>query len=276
MAVRIKLNGTAPVRAVLGKTGDVKASAGVIGGVPAGWSVWNAEKRYSPLEKVSYNGSSYVCMKASMGVDPETDVSGGVEGEYWLLIAKKGDTGSPGEPGKRGEAFTYADFTPEQLEGLKGPKGDKGEPGQQGDAFEYEDFTQEQLNELVVAPSWDMGSVKTLEPGEQATATLGGDRANPVLSLGIPRGANGADGYGGAVVNNKVLKLTRAGEATIIPIATTEKLGGIIVGDNLTVTESGRLSVDTADEPEADNTRPITAAAVQNSIGNIEILLGTI
>lgn len=36
------------------------------------------------------------------------------------------------------------------------------------------------------------------------------------------------------------------------------------------------LSVNTADEPEADNTLPITAAAVHNTVGNIEILLGTI
>lgn len=276
MAVRIRLNGVAPVRAVLGETGSVKASAGVIGGVPAGWSVWSATEAYQPLEKVSHNGSSYVCIKANTGIDPEADVNGGVEGEYWLLIAKKGDTGQPGqkgEPGERGEAFEYEDFTPEQLEGLRGPKG---EPGVQGEAFEYEDFTTEQLNELVIAPSWEIGSVETLEPDQPATASLGGDRANPVLTLGIPKGRSGADGYGGAVVNGKTLELTEAGEAENIPIATTTTLGGVIVGDNLTVDENGRISVDTADAPEEDNTRPITSAAVQTSIGNIEVLLGTI
>jgi hypothetical protein len=34
--------------------------------------------------------------------------------------------------GKPGKAFTYADFTPEQLDELKGPKGDKGDKGDQG------------------------------------------------------------------------------------------------------------------------------------------------
>jgi hypothetical protein len=38
----------------------------------------------------------------------------------------KGDPGKQGEPGK---AFTYADFTPEQLAALKGEKGDTGNPG---------------------------------------------------------------------------------------------------------------------------------------------------
>lgn len=41
----------------------------------------------------------------------------------------KGDTGPQGE---RGEAFTYGDFTAEQLAALKGPKGDTGAQGEQG------------------------------------------------------------------------------------------------------------------------------------------------
>ena len=55
--------------------------------------------------------------------------------------------------------------------------------------------------------------------------------------------------------------------------ATTKTLGGMIVGDNLLVDKAGRVSVDTADEAEADNTRPITAAAVHTTIGNINVLL---
>lgn len=42
----------------------------------------------------------------------------------------------------KGKAFTYEDFTPEQLEALRGGKGDKGE------AFKFEDFTLEQLKKL--------------------------------------------------------------------------------------------------------------------------------
>lgn len=44
-----------------------------------------------------------------------------------------------GAKGDKGDAFTYEDFTEEQLEGLKGPK---------GDAFVYSDFTPEQLEAL--------------------------------------------------------------------------------------------------------------------------------
>lgn len=40
--------------------------------------------------------------------------------------------------------------------------------------------------------------------------------------------------------------------------------------------ETGVLSVNTADKVEADNTLPVTAAAVQTTVGNINVLLATI
>ena len=49
---------------------------------------------------------------------------------------EKGDTGpqgpkgETGDTGPRGAAFTYADFTAEQLAALKGEKGDKGDTGE--------------------------------------------------------------------------------------------------------------------------------------------------
>ena len=45
----------------------------------------------------------------------------------------KGDTGSQGPQGPKGDAFTFEDFTPEQLASLKGPKGDTGAQGPQGE-----------------------------------------------------------------------------------------------------------------------------------------------
>nr|DAH83819.1 MAG TPA: nucleoid-associated protein [Caudoviricetes sp.] len=45
---------------------------------------------------------------------------------------EKGDTGPQGETGAKGDAFTFDDFTSEQLESLRGPKGDTGATGPQG------------------------------------------------------------------------------------------------------------------------------------------------
>lgn len=45
----------------------------------------------------------------------------------------KGETGAAGPQGPKGDAFTYDDFTEEQLALLKGPKGSTGETGPQGE-----------------------------------------------------------------------------------------------------------------------------------------------
>lgn len=50
---------------------------------------------------------------------------------------------------------------------------------------------------------------------------------------------------------------------------------GYEIGHGLKVT-GNTLEVDTAEEVEQDNTLPITSAAVYTTVGNIEILLGTI
>lgn len=102
----------------------------------------------------------------------ETDTAAAIqEAKEAAEIAKnaKGEKGDPftyadftaeqlaGLKGEKGDAFTYADFTAEQLEKLKGEKGDKGEQGytprkgidyfdgEKGAAFTYDDFTPEQL-----------------------------------------------------------------------------------------------------------------------------------
>ena len=58
--------------------------------------------------------------------------------EYDLGMVKgpkgdKGDAGLQGPQGPKGDAFTFEDFTTEQLASLKGPKGDKGDTGPQGE-----------------------------------------------------------------------------------------------------------------------------------------------
>jgi hypothetical protein len=58
--------------------------------------------------------------------DEDTEVKAqGVDG-------KDGVDGTPGEKGDKGDAFTYEDFTEEQLAALRGEKGDKGDQGEQG------------------------------------------------------------------------------------------------------------------------------------------------
>ena len=65
-----------------------------------------------------------VTIPGSRGLQGEVG-SQGPQGEP----GPQGPKGDPGPKGDKGNPFTYADFTAEQLDGLKGPKGDKGEDG---------------------------------------------------------------------------------------------------------------------------------------------------
>lgn len=82
-------------------------------------------------------------------------------------------------------------------------------------------------------------------------------------------------------VQNKVIKAQFDSVDQIVAgiggrLATTERLGSIIVGEDLQITPLGVLSVVKANRAERDNTHPITAAAVFTEIGNINALLQTI
>lgn len=52
--------------------------------------------------------------------------------------------------------------------------------------------------------------------------------------------------------------------------------GTIFTTDETLTLRNGILSVNTAEEPDPNNTLPITSAAVAQTVGNIEILLKTI
>lgn len=73
-------------------------------------------------------------IKGERGESGESGATGpqGPQGEP----GQKGDKGDKGDPG---EPFTYDDFTPEQLEGLRGPK---------GNSLTYDDLTPGQIAEL--------------------------------------------------------------------------------------------------------------------------------
>lgn len=122
---------------------------------------------------------------------------------------EKGDTGSQGPQGvqglqgiqgeqgiqgQKGDAFTYDDFTPEQLEALRGPqgiqgpqgvqgtKGDTGAPGPQGIQGE-------------IGPANTI-SIGTVTKGNEAKATITGNAPNQTLNLVLPKGDKGEAGEG--------------------------------------------------------------------------------
>lgn len=80
----------------------------------------------------------------------------------------RGDTGPQGPQGDKGDTGAT---------GAQGPAGADGQPGADG-----------------VTPNIQIGTVETLEAGSDATASITGTAENPLLNLGIPKGADGAGG----------------------------------------------------------------------------------
>lgn len=78
-----------------------------------------------------------------------------------------------------------------------------------------------------------------------------------------------------AVVNGEIVLIDNPEDGEIPEnILTLENISELM-GENLEYS-GGKINVLTASAPEADNTRPITAAAVQETVGNINSLLNTI
>ena len=104
-------------------------------------------EQYEKLDFVMYNGCSYVAKQSTIGNIPTNE-------DYWQLLSGKGDTGpqgiqgekgDKGDTGSKGDKGDKGDTGPQ---GIQGPKGIQGEKGDKGDAFTYSDFTEEQLASL--------------------------------------------------------------------------------------------------------------------------------
>lgn len=81
----------------------------------------------------------------------------------------KGDRGEQGIQGEKGEKGDKGDRGEQGLKGVKGDrgyKGDKGEKGEKGDAFTYDDFTPEQLANLK-GEKGDKGDTYTLTQADK-------------------------------------------------------------------------------------------------------------
>ena len=115
------------------------------------------------------------------------------DGTSSTFQVRNGSKGSTGEKGDQGE------------QGLQGPQGTKGEAGPAGPQGEKGDTgpqgPQGEKGATGATPQLTIGTVSTLSAGSNATATITGTTEKPVLNLGIPKGADGADGEGGSVAD---------------------------------------------------------------------------
>ena len=127
---------------------------------------------------VGDNGNWYI------GADDTGKPSRGAKGDK----GEKGDTGAQGIQGEQGIQGVQGEKGDKGDKGSPGAKGDKGAPGAKGDK-----------GDPGATPNLSIGTVTTLEAGQNATASMGGTAENPVLNLGIPKGAKGEPGQDGSV-----------------------------------------------------------------------------
>lgn len=162
--------------------------------------------------------------------------------------------------GLKGDPFTYDDFTPEQIEGLKvkGDKGDKGEKGDKGDPFKYSDFTPEQLASL----KGDKG-----DKGEKGDK---GDRGLQGL-----KGDTGAKGETGDTGFSPIAKVESTSDGAKVTI--TDKSGtttaNIVNGvDGFTpsanVSKSGKTTTITVTDAEGTTTAEVLDGEVEEAPDN--------
>ena len=78
------------------------------------------------------------------------------------LAALKGDKGETGDTGPQGIQGQKGDTGDQGIQGIQGEKGEKGDKGDKGDAFTYADFTEEQLAALK-GEKGDPGDIENID-----------------------------------------------------------------------------------------------------------------
>ena len=126
---------------------------------------------------------------------------------------KDGSPGAKGDPGQDGITPTIGEtgnwYLGEEDTG-KPSRGEKGDPGQKGDPGDKGD-----PGATGATPNIQIGTVQTLEPGQDATASMSGTPENPLLNLGIPKGEKGDPGED-----------AESGDSYTLPIMSDTQLGG--------------------------------------------------
>ena len=114
------------------------------------------------------------------------------DGDWTDLVQLSDITGAKGDPGENGITPTIGEngnwYLGDEDTG-KPSRGEKGDPGQKGDPGDKGDPGQ-----TGETPNIKIGTVQTLDPGNQATASMSGTPENPLLNLGIPKGEKGDPG----------------------------------------------------------------------------------
>lgn len=126
-AVTLEPNSDATVeKSIDSTTGTVTLTYGIPKGVKGEKGDTGSKgDKGDPFVYSDFTPEQLASLKGEKGDKGDQGIQG-IQGEQGIQ-GLKGDTGEKGDKGDKGDAFTYVDFTPEQLASLKGEKGDNGQ-----------------------------------------------------------------------------------------------------------------------------------------------------
>ena len=198
--------------------------------------------------------------------------------ESWTDLVQLSEiTGTKGDPGEDGITPTIGENgnwylgetdTGKPSRGEKGDPGQKGGPGQKGDP-----------GQTGATPNIQIGTVQTLDPGQQATASMTGTPENPLLNLGIPKGGKGDPGEGSEaepyelpIMSDTQLGGGKAVEKTDedVPVAVDPSTGQLFVPTYPENTGGDVVNVDAELKEYMNVAKPAIASAIINKGGNVE------
>ncbi len=150
------------------------------------WEEYDEERFYKEGNKVTFEGSTYLCTEECMGISPENE-------DFWLLVASRGKRGQKGSQGPQGNQGQRGEKGERGAKGEKGDKGEKGEKGERGmggvcasaNGF-YTLSVDEDGNLWVNYP--DSKNVPKAELNEDGELILTLDGANHSFNVGSVRG----------------------------------------------------------------------------------------
>ncbi|GFO86455.1 DUF6273 domain-containing protein [Anaerostipes butyraticus] len=170
-----------------------------------------------------------------------------------------------------------------------GKDGDDGDPGQDGITPTIGENGNWYLGETDtgnpsrgnngITPNIQIGTVQTLEPGQQATASMTGTTENPLLNLGIPKGGKGDPGEGSEaepyelpIMSDTQLGGGKAVEKTDedVPVAVDPSTGQLFVPTYPENTGGDVVNVDAELKEYMNVAKPAIASAIINKGGNVE------
>lgn len=140
-------------------------------------------------------------------------------------VGPQGETGPQGPAGADGKDGEQGIQGPQGVQGEQGPVGPQGIQGEQGPAgTQGEKGDTGEQGPAGSTPDIQIGTVETLDAGSDATASITGTAEQPLLNLGIPKGADGNGGANIMIYKNPSTITVKSGQQIVAYAAAAQKI----------------------------------------------------